>query len=179
MPAFYHIVALLGHICPPKPIAFVAQLSYNKRVGDKAIFAQRTGKVKTALKPGSEPSSVAVLRSGAQESQACPGWLPHPRAHAVERAGDKPPDTGSLRALITLPLGGGRGACERADERTAGGHVTSTPCADAPHVKQALTQEVELGPAVHAPVAWDMLFGTAARGAWVTDNARRRRCPCV
>ncbi len=35
-----------------------------------AIFAQRTEKVKIALKPGSEPSSVAVLRSGAHESQA-------------------------------------------------------------------------------------------------------------
>ena len=35
--------------------------------------------------------------------------LAHPRSHAVERAWDKPLDTGSLRAMITLPLGGGRG----------------------------------------------------------------------
>jgi len=60
------------------------------------------------------PCSVtAVLRP------ACPGWFPHPRSHAVEKAGNKPLDTGSLCAMITLPLGDGKGACEPADEITS------------------------------------------------------------
>jgi len=60
-----------------------------------------------------------VLDPAASIRAGCPGWFPHPRAHAVERAWDKPLDTGSLRAMITLPLGGGRRACEPADELTS------------------------------------------------------------
>jgi len=41
------------------------------------------------------------------------------RAHVVERALDKPWDTGSLRAMITLLLEGGRRACEPVDEITS------------------------------------------------------------
>jgi len=66
-------------------LAFASQqLSDLIKPGTKpilAIFAQRAEKVKTALKPGSEPSSVAVLRSRAHESQATSAvqevYLPH------------------------------------------------------------------------------------------------------
>jgi len=60
-----------------------------------------------------------ILRLLVIQHLYCAGWFPHPRAHAVERAWDTPRDTGSLRALITLPLEGGRGACEPADELTS------------------------------------------------------------
>ena len=60
-----------------------------------------------------------VLDPAASIRAGCAGWFPHPRSHAGERALDTPRDTGSLRARITLPLGGCRGACERADEGTS------------------------------------------------------------
>jgi len=66
--------------------------------------------------PFFENKAIEPAEILASHGEACAGWFPHPRSLAVERAWDKPLDTGSLRAMITLPLGGGRRACEPADE---------------------------------------------------------------
>ena len=54
------------------------------------------------------------------------------------RAWDKPLDTGSLRAMITLPLEGGRRACEPADELTSQHRGATTAGSATPCMRAAL-----------------------------------------